>query len=197
MKRSSVALEGLGITRSCRDNTHPRDSQLSYLKGVIGNSTKIGPVLEVLVTVHYGRYGIAINADSLAKCASEPWVVISRGVEGYVTELSLDCTEPMYVDTSALDTGKRVAFIPWKVQRCASSPSREDDVCIPIDHRKWEFIRSVVKVIKVCYPISKRMTALLRHFPYLREQDGAVPWGKIVVHFEGFPCQVANWTSNV
>ena len=38
------------------------------------------------------RRGVEIKIDAFAKDGSHSWVVISRGVEQYVMELSLDCT---------------------------------------------------------------------------------------------------------
>ena len=55
-------------------------------KFVRGN-TRIGPVLEVKVTNHLERYGIEIKIGSMEKDGSQYWIVISRRVRKYVTEL--------------------------------------------------------------------------------------------------------------
>ena len=119
---SAVALEGLGIRSLCRDYSHPRDA--SYLKGVIGRNTKIGTAMGVLVTNQFDRYGVEIKIDSLANDGSQSWVVISRGVERYVTEIFLDCTRR---STSTQARSARRAFVPRNGQQVASSSSQQDD----------------------------------------------------------------------
>ena len=123
----------LSITSSCREHTHHRGEFKCYPKGIFANSTKIGPALDVLVTKRYGRYRVEIKIDSLAKDGSQSWVCISSVVERHLTELSLDCTEPIGVDINTLGTEKPVAFIPWNVQHGASSSGQQKDVHIPID----------------------------------------------------------------
>ena len=97
----------MGVTKSCREYTHPRDEFQSYPKGVNGVTSRIGLffslsggllVLDVRVTTQFGRYGIEIGIDSLAKDRSVSCVVTSRCVERYAEELSTECPEPMYVD---------------------------------------------------------------------------------------------------
>ena len=68
---------------------YPRNDDRAYLKDIINNNTKIGPVLEVLVTKHFDRDGIGMKIDSLVNDVTQSWVVISRDVEKYVTELPL------------------------------------------------------------------------------------------------------------
>ena len=160
--------------------------------GVIGNKTRIGPVLEVLIKVQFGRYGIEIKIDSLAGDGSKSWVVISRGVERFVTELSPDCTEPMNVDTTTLGPGQPDAFLSWQAQR--TTTSKEKDEHIPINQRNWGHIFGVDKVLSSCFPISKKMSQLLRHFQRHREEDGAVPWRQLMKHFQGFRDRVSTWT---
>ena len=45
---SAIALGALGIVNSCQEYTLPRDQCQSDPKGVVGNNTTIGPVLEAL-----------------------------------------------------------------------------------------------------------------------------------------------------
>ena len=40
-------------------------------------------------------------------------------------------------------------------------------------------------------------TYLVRHFPKLRDRDGAVPWEKLMKHFNGFREQIASWTGRI
>ena len=48
------------LKASCREYTLLRSDQLSHMKGLIRGDTKIGPVLEVAVVHHEGRYGAEI-----------------------------------------------------------------------------------------------------------------------------------------
>ena len=106
-------------------------------KGVVGNNTRIGPVLNVLVTAQFGPNRFEIKMGSVARDGSESWVVISRGVESHVTEPSFKCTEPIDVDTSTPGTEQPAAFLPWQAQRgTTSSSKKENDEHFPINQRK-------------------------------------------------------------
>ena len=59
--RSAMELVGQSITSSYREYTHPRDEIRSYTKEATSDNTKIGPVLEVLVTKHYDRHEIEVK----------------------------------------------------------------------------------------------------------------------------------------
>ena len=50
---------------SCREYTLSRSDQSSQVKGWIRGNTKIGPVLNVKVCYHQGRYGVEIRIESL------------------------------------------------------------------------------------------------------------------------------------
>ena len=62
--------------------------KLSRVKGWIRGKTRICWALEVAATNHSGRCGIEIKIDSLRSDGSPSWVVISRGTNKYVTEMS-------------------------------------------------------------------------------------------------------------
>ena len=136
-----------------------------------------------------------IKIDASAKDGSRSWVVISWGVERYVTELSLDCTDTMHVDADTLSTGKPVAFLPWKGQQGASSSSQKEEAHTPKHQRKWEYIPSADKVMDTCRLVSKRMEGILRHAPIFRVQDAAFSWEKLITYIEKFRGQIANWST--
>ena len=50
---------------SCQEFTLLRSDESSQMKGCIRGNTKIGPVLEVMVCYHQGRYGVEIKIESL------------------------------------------------------------------------------------------------------------------------------------
>ena len=69
--------------------TLPRNEKLSRVKGNgYEEKREFVPVLEVAATNHNGRCGIEIKIDSLRSDKSKSWVVISRGTNKYVTEMS-------------------------------------------------------------------------------------------------------------
>ena len=53
--RSAIEVDGQGIT-ACREYTHPRNEHKSSPKGRIGNNTKTGPALDVLVTEQFDQW---------------------------------------------------------------------------------------------------------------------------------------------
>ena len=75
-------------------NTSPRDDKRSKPKGWIRGNTKIGPVLEVKVTNYLERDGIEVKIGSMQNDGSQSWIVISRGIIKYVTELPEENDKP-------------------------------------------------------------------------------------------------------
>ena len=82
-----VQLEGFCCSNSCREYSHPRHDHRSEPEGAIRGNTKIGPVLEVKDTRHFDRYGIETKIGSVQKKGTQSWIVISRSVSKYMTEL--------------------------------------------------------------------------------------------------------------
>ena len=147
---------------------------------MIKNDTKIDPVLETLATLHVGRNGIEIKTHSMMNDGTEHWVVISRGIERYVTELTLDQHQPMRVDRIAVSIGRFVTFIPWKKQSQASSSFSPMYAPVPID----EITHGVRMVDDLCYPVWKFVARIQRHYSELRELDGAIAWRKLLSRFK-------------
>ena len=106
----------------------------SQMDGFVEN-TKIGPTLEVTVTYHQG-YGIEIRIDSLQNDGSQSWVVIRRGMNKYVTEMSEGNGELSNSVETRARTGKLVAT--------------EQKTIMPFKLRKWIDIhpeRTVIAII--------------------------------------------------
>ena len=76
------------MSRVNREYTLLRSDQSSQVKGWIHGNTKIGPVLDVMVCYHQGRYGIEIMIGSLFGDKTCSWVRIVNGINKYVTEMS-------------------------------------------------------------------------------------------------------------
>ena len=51
-------------------------------------NTEIGPVLDVKVCSHQGRYGVEILIESLFRYRAVSWVRIANGIHKYVTDTS-------------------------------------------------------------------------------------------------------------
>ena len=86
-----MTLDGDQLDRlngSCREYTLPRSDQSSQVKGWISGNTKIGPVLDVMVCYHQGRYGVENKIESLFRDKTCSWVRIVNGINTYVTETS-------------------------------------------------------------------------------------------------------------
>ena len=73
---------------ACRENTQPRNLKTSRPRGWIRSNTKIGPVLDVKIYPHEGRYCIVFMIESLFKDQTVSWVRIVNGINKYVTETS-------------------------------------------------------------------------------------------------------------
>ena len=98
MTRSTISLEQREESQTHSENTSTFVTNAYHTRNMRLETT--GLVLEVSVTAHVGLSG----------CGSKSWVVISKGVERSVTELSIECTEPVNVDTGPLGTGQPVVF---------------------------------------------------------------------------------------
>ena len=91
---------------SCREYTLPRSEELSGVRGRIRGNTTIGPVLDVKVCYHQGRYGVEIMIESLFRDRTVSWVRIVNGIKKYVTETS---EEILVTSVENRGTGKPVA----------------------------------------------------------------------------------------
>ena len=100
-----IELTGFGYAGSCREYTSPRDDERSTPKEWIRGDTKIGPILEVKVTHHLYQHGIEIKIDSMQKGRSQSWIVISRGMNKYVNELSEENGKSIHVEEVTANTG--------------------------------------------------------------------------------------------
>ena len=70
----------------------------------------IGPVLEVQVANNLERYRIEIRIDSMQNDGTQSWIVISRGIDKYVTELSEENEKLTHYEEVALGAGQLIAM---------------------------------------------------------------------------------------
>ena len=78
------------VEGSCREYTLPRSEESSHVRGWIRGNTKIGPVLDVKVCYHQGRYGMDIMIESFFRDRTVSWDRIVNGINKHVTETSLE-----------------------------------------------------------------------------------------------------------
>ena len=156
--------------------------------------TNIGFVQEVLVTKHSNRYGIEIKIDCPTNDGTQSWVVISRDVEKYVTELALGHTQPMHhaeVPTQAHGD---------QLRQSQGSSSSSMNASLPVNQQRWENIPPVPGVDdENCYQLSKNVANFLRHCDIFREANGAIEWRKLLSQLdrEGLRVNVSNWRTKV
>ena len=65
-----------------------RHEETSRVRGWIRGNTMIGPVLDVKVCIHQGRYRVEIMLESLFRDRTVSWVRIVNGISKFVTETS-------------------------------------------------------------------------------------------------------------
>ena len=77
-------------------------------------------VLEINITKHIDRHGIEIKIDSMQKDGSQFWIVNSRCIDKYVTEL---LEENRLCEEASSSTGKLIAMEPREPLIPSSSSS--------------------------------------------------------------------------
>ena len=73
---------------ACRGYTQSRDLETSRPRGWIRSNTRIGPVLDVKLYPHEGRYCVDIMIESLFEDQTASWIRTVNGINKYVTETS-------------------------------------------------------------------------------------------------------------
>ena len=171
----------------CREYTSPRDEQSSDPKGWIRGNTKIGPVLEVTTSYLLGENGVEIRIESVNKDNSHSWVRISHGLNMLVTDLidkehddNEQETSEMKFEEFALKTNvlalasRSKAKAKPRRRTSASSSTRT----VPICARSWTDVEPGIYSL-IAYPVSKRLSTLLRHGDLPREEDGAIEFWRL------------------
>ena len=103
----AIVEESEVMQTACREYTQPRNLKTSQPRGWIRSNTKIGPVLDVKIYPHEGRYCIDVMIDSLCKDQTVSWVRIVNGINKYVTETSEEI--PIENVQLFISTGRLVA----------------------------------------------------------------------------------------
>ena len=171
-----------------REHTLPRDEKSSDPKGWIRRNTKIGPVLEVTTSYLQGEYGVEVRIESINKDNSHSWVRISHGLNKLVTDFSNNKedddneqeTSEMQFEDFALKTNV-LAFASRSKSR--ATPRRRTPACsstrtVPICERSWTDVEPGTYA-HITFPVSKRLSTLLRHGHQPREEDGAIEFWRL------------------
>ena len=140
-------------------------------------NTKIGPVLDVKVCYHQGRYSVEIMIESLFRDRTVSWVRIVNGINKYVTETS---KEILVANVENRGAGKPLA----KAKPRPKPTLTLTLVSIPHRERKWTDV-DPGKYSQGCFEVSKFMIRLLRHCDTVhRENDGAVIFDDLAEKFK-------------
>ena len=117
---------------------------------------KIGPIVEVKVTIYLERYGNEVKIDSTQNDGTQSWTVIFRGMNKYVTELPEENEKPIQHEEVTTRRDKTKGTI----------------------YTVFVFIFDDYKTLK----ISKRIIRLLRHQGHHREKGWSYFMEKVVAY---------------
>ena len=171
---------------SCREYTLSRSDQSSQVKGWIRGDTKIGPVLEVKVCYHQGRYGVEIRIEALFRDRTCSWVRIVNGINKDVTGTS---EEIVVASVGKRSTGQLVA----KARPRPTPTLTLSLVSTPYFERKWIHIKPGI-FNQGCFGVSYLMIRLLGHDESVhREDDGAVRFDDLTDLFKLRFADTSQW----
>ena len=134
-------------------------------------NTKIEPVLQVRVSYLQGKYGVEIRIESVIKDNSHSWVRISHGLNKLVTNLTDRENDDDEQETS--ETKSDEFALETKVLAFASRSKAKAKPRRRISEKSWTDVESGT-YSHIAYPVSKRLSTLLRHDDPPREEDGAI-----------------------
>ena len=205
----------VGGQNGCRECTLPRNDPSSEPEGWIRERTKIGPVLEANTNYHQGRLGTEIKIESLSGDHSQSWGRISNGRNKFVRDLTEKSRrtpdeeekdsprtgqpgshESMTESNSQKESDRPSAKAKLEPSSSAVQQSSQE---IPIIERMWRGVEPDTKHHStLSHDVSKKMITLLRHDQNgLREEDGAVEFGRLKRYISAkFPHSV-RWSHNI
>ena len=149
---------------------------------------KIGPVLEVTASYLQGKYGVEMRIEYVIKDNSRSSVRISHGLNKLVTDLSNnkenDVNEQETSETKSEEFASKTNVLAFASRSIAKAkPRRRTSGCsstrtVPICERFWTDIEPRTSS-NIAFPVSKRLTSLLRHGSLPREDDGAIEFWRL------------------
>ena len=149
-------------------------------------NTKIGPVLEVTTSYLQGKYGVEIRIESVNKDNSHSWVRISHGLNKLVTDLSNkedDDNEKEISEMKFEEFALKTNVLAFASRSKAKAKPRTHTSAhlqksVPICERSWTDTEPET-YSPIAYPVSKRLTTLLRRGHLLREEDGSIEFWRL------------------
>ena len=138
------------------------------------------PVLEVTTSHLQGKYGVEITIESVNKDNSHSWVRISHGLNKLVTDLidkEYDDNEQETFETKSEEFALKTNVLAFASRsKAKAKPRRSTSACspmrtVPICERFWTDVEPGT-CSHISYPVSKRLSTLLRHGHLPREEDG-------------------------
>ena len=139
-------------------------------------------MLEVTTCYLQGEDGVEIRIESVNKDNSHSWVRISHGLNKLVTDL----IDKKYDDNEQETSETKTETIAFKTDvfafasrsKVKAKPRIPTSACsstrtVPIRERSWTDIEPET-FSPIAYPVSKRLSTLLRHGDLPREEDGAI-----------------------
>ena len=110
----------------CREYTMPRDQTGTRMKGWIQSNVRFGPVSDIKVCIHNGRYSIEVQVQSLFHDQTESWIRIENGIDKFVREaMPIEQEEKASVKPAA------------KAKPILKPSSRSGWDFYPIEQRQW------------------------------------------------------------
>ena len=141
----------------------PRDQEGTRIKGWIQSNVQFGPISDVKVCNHSGRYGIEVKAPSLFQDQTRSWMRIVNGIDNLSEK---PCRSKRKRKLRGNPLQKR---------------TNTRTVIIPIGQRKWTDIETQESNDPCCFQVPKFITRLLRHRQGVqREADGAVHYDQVI-----------------
>ena len=170
---------------ACREYTLPRDEKSSIWPERLDSSKqpKFGPCTSYLP----GEYGVEMRIVSLNKDNSYSSVRISHGLNKLVTDLSNKEDDDNEQETSDMKSEefalKTNVLVFASRSKAKAKPRRRTSACsstrtVPICGRSWTDVEPGT-YSHTAYPVSKRLSTLLRHGDLFREEDGAIEFWRL------------------
>ena len=144
-------------------------------------------MLEVTTSYLQGKYGVEIRTESVNKDNSHSWVRISHGLNKLVTDLSNKEYDDNEQETSEMKSEefalKTNVLASARRSKAKAIPRRRTSACsstrtVPLCERSWTDVEPAT-YSHIAYPVSKRLSTLLRHGDLPREEDGAIEFWRL------------------
>ena len=128
-----------------------------------------------------------IRSESMNKDNSHSWVRLSHGLNKLVTNLNNKDQDDNEQETSEMQFEdyalKTDVFAFASRSKAKARPRRHTSACssartVPVGERTWTDIEPQ-DYSSIVYPVSKKLTTLLRHGSLLREDYGAIEFWRL------------------